>query len=196
MANLKWLLAAALSAAAFAQTPESADPKVKFKDGDRYLRDLAASLNLPRESICKELSQYDCYTDAFRIVLGGVEPYGIRIVEPLEQASLTSPIAMDRVALRVCTERVAEDVKDPKTAVLYTAPSRLKNPDKKWKREEVAKMYDKLLRRDATPEETARMISFYSTVSARHGGPAGSAAKDWVVLGCFTVASSLESVFY
>ena len=102
MANLKWLLLG-LSAAALAQTPESADPRVKFKDGERFLSDLSASLNLPRESICKELGQYDCYTEAFRIVLGGVEPYSLGIAQPIEQASLTSPIALDRVALRVCT---------------------------------------------------------------------------------------------
>jgi hypothetical protein len=191
MANLK-LLAVVLSATALAQTPTSADPRVKFKDGERFLGDLAAALGLPRESVCKELSQYDCYSDAFRIVLGGMEPYGIRAVEPIEQASLTSPIALDRVALRVCSTRVAEDIKDPQKAVLYLAPAHVKNPDKKWKKETVARLYDKLLRRDASAEEIAHMMEFYSTVAAKHAGD----AKDWVVLGCFSVASSLESVFY
>jgi hypothetical protein len=49
---------AALQFAADAPTPVvSADPRVKFKDGERYLRDLSANLNIPREEICKELSR-------------------------------------------------------------------------------------------------------------------------------------------
>ncbi|MFM8375899.1 MAG: hypothetical protein ACKN9P_07580, partial [Phenylobacterium sp.] len=79
--------------------PASPDPRVKFKDGERYLRDLAESLEIPRKEICLELSRYDCADKAFRIVLGGVDPYEIRIMQPLDQASLASPIAFDRVAL-------------------------------------------------------------------------------------------------
>ena len=196
MANLnRAVLALALGAVAFPQTPAATDAHIKFKDGDRYLRDLSVALNLPRESICKELSQYDCYTDAFRIVLGGMEPYGIRALEPIAEASLTSPIALDRVALRVCSARVAEDMKDTQKAVLYVAPPS-KNREKNWEKTMVAKLYDKLLQREPLTEETARMMEFYSTVAAKHAGTPADAARDWVVLGCFSVASSLESVFY
>jgi len=176
-----------------AQTPgaTSSDPRIKFKDGARYLRDLSTALQIPRESICKELGQYDCYTDAFRIVLGGVEPYGNAIVEPLETASLTTPIALDRVALRVCTERVAEDVKNPTEAVLFLPGP----PSKKWKQTTAVRMYDKLLQRDARKDEINRLLDFYDAVAAE-GRPAAETARDWTVLGCFSVASSLESVFY
>jgi hypothetical protein len=171
---------------------ESADPRVKFKDGERYLRDLATALDLPRETICRELSQYDCFADAFRIVLGGVEPYSIRIVEPQESAALTTPIAVDRLALHACTQRVAEDVKTPAKAVLFR-PAKSAKPDKKWKEQTVQTIYDRILRRDATREEVARMLAFYDTVAK---DPAPDAARHWTVLGCFTVASSLESIFY
>jgi hypothetical protein len=195
MANRKLtaiVLAAALSA--FAQSPApSADPRVKFKDGERYLRDLAAALEMPRETICKELSQYDCFHDAFKVVLGGVEPYRIRIVEPLETASMTSPIAVDRVALHACSRRVHEDQKDPSTAVLFRLP---RKADKKWKAQTAATLYDRLLRRDPTPAETARMVSFYDTVAKSHNGSSADIARDWVAIGCFTLATSLESIFY
>lgn len=60
----------------------SIDPKVKFKDGDRYLGDLARALNMPRETVCKELGRYDCFSDAFRIVLGGVEAPNLTVHTP------------------------------------------------------------------------------------------------------------------
>lgn len=183
------LLLSALSAAA--QTPASPDPRVKFKDGERYLRDLAAALELPRDSICRELSQYDCFSDAFRIVLGGVEPYRIRVVEPQEKASLTAPIALDRLAMHACTLRVEEDVKSPATAVLFR-PSKAR-PDRKWKQQTATTIYDRILRRTPTAEETTRLVSFYDTVGRKS---AATASRDWTVLACFAVASSLESVFY
>jgi len=169
----------------------SSDPRVKFKDGARYLDDLSTALDMPRESICKELGRYDCYNDAFRIVLGGVEPYGNAIVEPLETASLTSPIALDRVALRVCSERVALDVKNPNKAVLF----RTGTTDQKWKQATVNRLYDKLLQRDASSDEIHRLLGFYDTL-ASEGRSGASTARDWTVLGCFAVASSLESIFY
>ena len=175
------------------QSPAAAshDPRIKFKDGTRYLRDLSAALHIPRESICKELGLYDCYSDAFRIVLGGVEPYRDAIVEPLESASLTSPIALDRVALRVCTLRVTEDAKDPQNAILFRPGTH----DMKWRKEVASLIYDALLQRGATGQEVERLIRFYDTVAAE-GRPAPDTAHDWTVLSCFAVSSSLESIFY
>ncbi len=193
MANRNLIAFALALAPVFAQQPGSNDPRVKFKDGERMLRDLSSALQLPRETICKELGQYDCYLDAFKVVLGGVEPYKIRIVEPLETASMTAPIAVDRVAMHVCSRRVAEDVKSPASAVLFHAP---KKADLQWKQRTVATLYDKLLRRDASAAETARLVGFYDTVAKGHSGKAEDVARDWVTLGCFTLASSLEGIFY
>ena len=186
------MLAVAVCAPAIAEKPgdKSADPRVKFKDGARYLGDLSEALQIPRDTICKELGRYDCDTDAFKIVLGGVEPYRDAIEEPFSTASLATPIALDRVALRVCTERVAEDVKNPEKALLYRAAS----PDKKWKKATIARIYDRLLERDATPDEVSRLLAFYDTVAADPSKT--DAPREWTVLGCFSVASSLESVFY
>src|SRR4051812_339190 len=109
--------------AGFAADAPSHDPRVKFKDGERFVRDLADGLSLPRDQVCKELGKYDCNDQAFKIVLGGVEPYDMRILDPLENASLAAPIAMDRVALHACTTRVMQDIATPASAVLFKAPA-------------------------------------------------------------------------
>lgn len=179
----------------------SVDPRVKFKDGERYLRDLSANLSIPREEICKELSRYDCMTDAFRIVLGGVEAPNLLVNEPIENAALTSPIAVDRVALHVCSNRVRMDREKPAEAVLFKtgafgADGRAKYPDTKWLNATADAIYGSILMRSPNAREVQNLAAYYTQVA--DGRPANSTdvAADWVTLSCFAVASSLEAVFY
>jgi hypothetical protein len=193
---------AQLQFAAIAPAPvASSDPRVKFKDGERYLSDLSANLNIPRDVICKELSRYDCMTDAFRIVLGGVEAPNLLVNEPIENAALTSPIAVDRLALHVCTNRVRMDRETPANAVLFKAGAfgadgRMKAPDRAWLNATADTIYGTILLRSPTDGEMQNLAAYYAEVA--DGRPANSSdvAADWVTLSCFAVASSLEAVFY
>jgi hypothetical protein len=193
------LLVTALAAPALAaDAPASLDPRVKFKDGERLLRDLSSALDIPRDKVCKELGQYDCFNDAFRIVLGGVDAEYLGINQPLEQEALTAPIAVDRVALHVCTTRVEMDLAAPEKAVLLkplARPARGK-PPAAWMRQTVSGVYESILRREASRTETAQLVGFYNDVARTNGKANPNALKDWVTLGCFAVASSLENVFY
>lgn len=170
----------------------SLDPRVKYKDGERYLRDLSDSLAMPRDSICRELGRYDCFSDAFRIVLGGVEGPNLLVNQPLEIEALTAPIAYDRMALNVCASRVALDAADPSTAVLYRPKGKPGvRPKKAWLNDTASGIYEKVLLRDATAAEVSRLVGFYDEVAT-----GDDPARDWTVLGCFAVASSLEAIFY
>ena len=175
--------------------PASMDPKIKFKDGDRYLGDLSSALQIPRESICKELGQYDCFKDAFRIVLGGVEAENLGVNVPLEEEALTAPIALDRLALHACVNRVNLDLRDPKHAVLLRNAPKGK-ASKGWLKSTTATVYDRILNRAPTASETAKLTGFYDQVALKEGKPNPDAAKDWVTLSCFATASSTENVFY
>jgi hypothetical protein len=187
----------AAQASATSQEPgvSSPDPRVKFKDGERYLADLGESLEMPRETICRELGRYDCFNQAFRIVLGGMEGPNLLVNQPLEVEALTAPIAYDRVALNVCTSRVAMDAAEPARAVLYRSSGKPgAKPKKAWLRATADGIYDRVLRRPPTAEERARLIGFYDDVRASGDSP--DPAKDWTVLGCFSVATSVEALFY
>lgn len=173
----------------------SPDPRVKFKDGERYLSDLSDSLEMPRDAICRELGRYDCFTEAFRIVLGGMEGPNLLVNQPLEVEALTAPIAYDRVALNVCTSRVAMDAETPDTAVLFKRAGKPgTTPRPAWLRTTADEIYSRLLRRSPTPQERSRLIDFYRDVQA--SGESKDAARDWTVLGCFSVATSLEALFF
>ena len=197
------ILAAGLAASSAAAAPPppaaapvaSIDPRVKFKDGERYLRDLSDGLGVPRESICKEMSQYDCFSDAFRIVLGGVEGPNLLVNSPLEQAPLTAPIAVDRVALHACTARVDLDVATPAQARLLKGGGR-GAPGAAWKQATTLRIYDAILRRAPTADETRRLVAFYDEVAQGRPARSPEVKRDWVILGCFAAASSLEAIFY
>lgn len=183
------------AAAAQPSAAASSDPKIKFKDGNRYLRDLSASLDLPRATICKELGQYDCFNDAFRIVLGGVEAENLAVFTPQEEEALTTPIALDRVALHVCVNRVQLDLAQPGSAVLLrNAPKGKASPE--WVKTTTATLYDRILNREPTASEGAELANFYKTVSRKGGRSNPDATKDWVTLGCFALASSIENIYY
>lgn len=189
------LSGSATLAADNAGPPVSLDPKIKFKDGERFLGDLSSALEIPRDSICKELGQYDCFKDAFRIVLGGTEAENLGVNTPLEEEAMTAPIAVDRLALRACVNRVKLDIDDPKHALLLRNAPRGK-ASKGWLKSTTAVVYDRILNRTPTASETARMTGFYDQVAVKQGKPNPDAAKDWVTLSCFATASSTENIFY
>jgi len=156
---------------------------------------LSQALKLPRGTMCQELGKYDCNDEAFRVTLGGQEAENMLLYQPLEQAPLTAPIAVDRITLRACTTRVDLDQAKPKEAVLL-APFRAGKdgqPNARWMKATSTRIYESILGRSPTPGETGALTAAYGEV-AKASGP--KAARDWTALSCFAVASSLENIFY
>ncbi|MCP5152512.1 MAG: hypothetical protein H6983_00010 [Ectothiorhodospiraceae bacterium] len=164
--------------------------RVKFKGGERYARDLATALSLPRVDLCRELGNFDCVSEVHRIALGGVEPYNLGIDEPLAVAPVTAAIAMERVALSACGARVDADLADPAAAALVRFSG--SEPTAAEREALAADLFDRILRRDATLDEIAAVAGLYASVAEESAAP----ARDWAVLSCFSVATMLEALFY
>ena len=174
---------------------ESSKARVKFKEQGRFVRDLAASLELPRDQVCKELGLYDCYEVAHRIVLGGVEPYRRGIRDPLPVAPVTAPIAVDRVALSACATRVDRDFDGPSEAVMFGELA-TSGPTEAQLRQAARTIYERLLRRPATEQETEALVAFYSEAQDALDGTDEEPAREWAIASCFAVATSMEGLFY
>lgn len=164
--------------------------RVKFKGGERYARDLAAALELPRDGLCTELGLYDCVGDVHRIALGGVEPYELGIDEPLPVSPVSASMAVDRTALAACTRRVEADFADPGGAVIFGAL--MTSTDRATREGVAADLVDRILRRDATADEVAALADFWETAEAESEQPAHAYGQ----LTCFAVATMLEALFY
>jgi hypothetical protein len=172
----------------------SRQPRVKYKSGARYANDLAAALDLQRDAVCRELGRYDCVDEVHRIVLGGVEPYTLGVREPLPSLGVTAPIAQDRVALAACTERIERDLAASEPVFLTAVDVDAPTPGEL--EATAGRFYDRILRRAATPDEVSALAQFHSTVTDEPGESGATATRDWAILSCFMVATTLESIFY
>lgn len=172
----------------------SHNARVKFKAGERMLRDLTDALKLDREGSCLELARYDCVTDVHSIALGGVEPYHKQINKPLEVMPVTAAIAADRVALSTCTRRMQRDFAKPDEAEIFTALVGASGvPEADALQATARTLYDRILRRDATDDEVQALVDFHAEVMAESGD---DGRERWAQLSCFAVATTLEALFY
>ncbi len=176
------------------QVAASRQARVKYKSGARYANDLAAALDLGRDAVCRELGRYDCVDEVHRIVLGGVEPYTLGVREPLPSLGVTAPIAQDRVALAACTERIERDLAASEPVFLTAVDVDAPTPGQL--EATAGRFYDRILRRAATPDEVSALAQFHSTVTDEPGESGATATRDWAILSCFMVATTLESIFY
>ena len=106
----------------------------------------------------------------------------------------SSPVFLKTVALAACTERIERDLAASKPVFLTTVDVDAPTPGQL---EETAKrFYERILRRDATPYEVSALAQFHSTVTEEPGESRATATRDWAILSCFMVATTLESIFY
>jgi hypothetical protein len=114
--------------------------------------------------------------------------------EPLPSIPVTAPIAQDRVALAACTGRIERDLAASEPVFLTTVD--LDAPTRGQLEATARRFYDRILRRTATPDEVSALAQFHSTVTDELGESGATATRDWAILSCFMVATTLESIFY
>ena len=166
----------------------STRPRVKFKTAERYGADLSAALELPRASLCTELDDFDCI-DVHRVALGEVDAFGLRLFEPLESTPLSAPIAIDRIGLSACGQRAQIDFEAPANAVTFAEVVQ-GDASEANRQAVVARLYRRLLLRDATDREVAVVASMFDEL------PAQDQLQTWAQMACFAIATSTEALFY
>ncbi|ADO67988.1 hypothetical protein [Stigmatella aurantiaca] len=171
---------------------------LRFKGPERLSADFAAALALPEEQVCNELGRYPCTAQVHRVTLGGVDPYNNELYEPLPATGVTSPLAVDRVALAACTQRVTIDLTTPSSGVLFghiplDAQGRLVDRTGTPVKEALTALYQRVLLRDPTAAEVEAFFQLASDIETSSSVQPG---RDWMKAACFAVLSSAESVFF
>ncbi|QRN94353.1 hypothetical protein JRI60_35200 [Archangium violaceum] len=171
---------------------------LRFKNPEQLTAHFSAALSLPPEQVCNELGQYPCTTYVHNVALGGVEPYGIGLYEPISVTGVTTPIAIDRLALAACVRRVSLDVTSPGEAVLFKGieldgQGRLASRDGAPVRDAITSLYQRALLRDPTETEVGTLSQLATQIESKGSQTPG---RDWMVASCFAVLSSAESVFF
>jgi hypothetical protein len=159
--------------------------------------DLAQALSLAPGELCTEVGAYDCF-GVHQIPLGGVEPYVLGINEPIEETAVTTPIAVERIALSACKARVDRDFADLGSAEIFRGlpvdgDGAMANADGAEARAAIDRLYKRLLQRAPTEAEAGHLAGLYGEVTtAQEPRP----ARSWALLSCFAVATSVEALFY
>ncbi len=175
----------------------SAKGNVRFKRNERLTVDFGNALGLPYEELCKELGIYSCTMFVHPLALGGVDPYGTGLYEPLPFTGVTSPIVVDRVALAGCTQRVNADLTNPTSAVIFknitVGPGGKVDPTSAAAKTALDTLYKRVLLRTPTADEVAHLQKLATDIEATGQPNPGQA---WLTLSCFAVITSVESLFY
>jgi hypothetical protein len=171
---------------------------LRFKNPEQLTAHFAAALSLPPEQVCNELGLYPCTTYVHSVALGGVEPYGVGLYEPLTSTGVTTPIAIDRVALAACVQRVSLDLATPGETSVFKgleldAQGRLANREGAPVRDAITSLYQRVLLRDPTETEVGALSRLATEIESKGTQTPG---RDWMIASCFAVLSSAESVFF
>ena len=175
----------------------SSKAQLRFKRNERLANEIAAGLGLAPGAVCNELGLYPCATLVHPLPLGGVDAYNIGLYEPVARTGLTSPIVVDRIALAACTQRVINDLQTPATAVVFKGVTLDAAGKLDIESPEVSAsldvLYERILLRPPTAAEVGHLKGLYADVVATAKPEPGRA---WMMLSCFAVVSSVESLFY
>lgn len=171
---------------------------LRFKRNIRLRNDVAQALNLSPQDVCSELGQYSCTDFVHTVSLGGVEPYTLGLNEAFDNSTVTTPIATERVVLFACERRATADLGGGDAQVIFRdleigADGRLADVGAEAVAASIDTLYKRALLRAPTSAEVSHLRQLYRDIEA--DGQA-QPARDWAILSCFSVLSSMESLFY
>ena len=174
----------------------SAKGNVRFKRSVRLTLDYANALSLPADQLCKELGQYPCAL-VHIVSLGGTDPYGVGLYEPLPFTGMASPVVVERLALSACTLRTSTDLAAGSSAVIWKGVV----PDGAGKvdvesaaaHDALVELYHRVMLREPTAAELDHLKQLYRDIDASAKPQPG---QSWMTLSCFAVLTSVEALFY
>ncbi|MBK6687565.1 MAG: hypothetical protein IPG45_24040 [Deltaproteobacteria bacterium] len=176
---------------------ESAKANLRIKSNLRLRNDLAQALGLAPNEVCLEMGQYSCTDFVHAVALGGVEPYTLGLNEPQSHTTLTTPIAVERVVMAACTKRALDDLGSAQPVIWkdlgIAADGKLADPGTAGVTNSITTLYQRGLLRDPKAREIEHLTQLYRDLEADGGA---NPARDWAILTCFSVLTSLEALFY
>lgn len=146
---------------------------------------LMSGLSLTKNQLCNENGKLACVDKVHLFALGGNEPFNKAQYERLAAPSVTTGVAIERLVLAACSERVKRDKAGSPVVFTKLKPNG-STPDSQAVKEQAKVLYQRLLLRDPTAEELSVIAAF-----AAKGGSSETVAKSM----CFAIASHAEFLF-
>ena len=176
---------------------EATRANLRFKGAARLREDFARILRLPTDALCSEIGRYDCIDDIHQVSLGGVEPYRSNIFVPFPGIAVGAPLAVERVAISACGERVRRDFDSPETAVFFGGlpleGAALTTVDSPAVDSALTRLYHEALLREPTQSDLTVLKGLYADTVAEGGE---TPARTWAQLACFAVLTTTEALLF
>ena len=171
---------------------------VRFKKQALIKNDLESALGLTSPEICKELGASDCLSEVHHLALGGVDAYKRGVFAGISESMITSPIALERVALAGCSERARRDLKAGENEIFQGMSLDPAGNVSAEGREAslgaaVTTLFARFLGREPSAYEVGALVDMYEDVAKE---TSSNQSFEWARLSCYTVATDLECVFY
>lgn len=157
---------------------------------------LAKILVLDKNGMCLELGLYPCIDFIYKSELGGMDAYNASQYQYPTAINAGTAGALERVVLSACIMRAGMDMMNPSRAVIFKnlkLSSDLRLIDDPSIDESIHTLYRRAFTRDATALEIADLRSMYEEIYQEDPIAAG---RNWMVLSCFAVLTSLEMAFF
>ncbi len=179
-----------------ASVTEELSGNVKRKRADLLRNSLAKVLVLHPQGMCLELGRLPCADLVHKVSLGGMNAYGNAQYRYPEHVSVSSSMSLDRLVMSACIQRAQMDLINPAQGIIFKGIE-LSVDGRLVKSAAVAQsiqtLYQRAFLRDATESEQESLLQFYESIYAEQ--PIG-AARNWMVLSCYAVLTSVEAAFY
>jgi hypothetical protein len=177
---------------------------ITYKNYRIIENDISRILELPKDKLCVEEVIIDeierevsCLEKAHSLSLKGTNPYDLGVYKAAYTSAPTSPIAMERVALSACYERMHRDLVMGE-AVLFanlplTSNYELYDPAHESVALVITKLANDAWLRNPDQEEIDGFIQLYNDIKALQSP---NPAKEWAQLTCYVVLTSIEFLLY
>lgn len=148
---------------------------------------LSDGLELKREETCVELGKHKCVDEIHLAILGGNEPFELAQYERAQAPSVLTAVAVDRIVLMACSNRLELDRAAGKDAKVFKHfPLSGGAPDGMQVQMQATELYQRLLARDPEAAELQAIATFAGKQKA----------PDKLALSiCFAIGSSIENIF-
>jgi hypothetical protein len=174
----------------------AASGQLKLRRARLIRNTLAKALVVDPQGMCLELGRMPCTDLVHRVSLGGIDAYNNTQYQFSQDISVAAAPALERLAMSACIQRASMDLVAPAQAVVFknielSVDGRLIDNDAVSIA--VDTLYRRLFSRAASDSEIQALRDLYGSIYESQ--PRG-AARNWMVLACFAVASSAEAFFY
>ncbi len=178
----------------------SARADLRWKRVHAMKTDLLTAMEVVEDEACQELGLAlpgICFDIIHLVPLGGNDPIGSAMYQPMPTPSLTTALSIDRVTTAVCGKRVDVDTQAQQAGELASVFHHMDltaeeiEPATPGLQEQIDALYRRFLARRATDAEIKIVLQLAKPLE---GLPV--TARDFAKSACFTIATTTEFVFH